>query len=241
MASHEYLKVEDVVQSLRELGGEAVWHKIQENIDNKRSHPYLPYKDKRNYDNSMFQLAQVHCREYAKFNGNEIFVKVSTTPLVFRLIGEPPNSGTIVRKKAKSESQEKELITNENWLDGVITSKDFSEPPLRVESKNYRIIRDTLMARKIKEIHNYQCQICYETPIKLRSGFYAEAHHIKPLGSPYNGPDVAGNIICVCPNCHVLLDYGAVKIDKAKILDMPSHKFSNEFIEFHNEVLFQKF
>ncbi|MCD6476144.1 MAG: HNH endonuclease [Anaerolineaceae bacterium] len=121
-----------------------------------------------------------------------------------------------------------------DWLERVITSNDFTEPPSRVESKNYRIIRDTLMARKIKRIHNFQCQICHETPIKLKSGFYAEAHHIKPLGEPYNGPDVSANIICVCPNCHVLLDYAAIKIDETKLIERKGHKISKEYIEFHN-------
>ncbi len=241
MISHEYLKVEDVIQSLKELGGEAEWHSIQENIDKKRSHLYLPYKDKRNYENTMFQLVQVHCQGYAKYNGDEKFIKVSTDPLVFRLTDATLKSGTILRKKSKSKFQDAEEITKESWFEDVITSSDFSEPPTRVESKTYRIIRDTLIARKIKEIHNFRCQICHETPIKLRSGYYAEAHHIKPLGNPYNGPDVADNIICVCPNCHVLLDYGAIKIDKAIILDVQSHQISSEYIKFHNEIIYQNY
>ena len=90
-----------------------------------------------------------------------------------------------------------------------------------------------MMARKIKEIHNFQCQICHETPIKLKSGFYAEAHHVKPLGSPYNGPDVANDIICVCPNCHVLLDYGVEELDHSKFPNV-----SQQYIDYHNKANF---
>jgi len=29
---------------------------------------------------------------------------------------------------------------------------------------------------------------------------------IQPLGGPHDGPDIAGIILCLCPNYHVLLD-----------------------------------
>ncbi|MEV5488654.1 HNH endonuclease [Streptomyces bobili] len=32
--------------------------------------------------------------------------------------------------------------------------------------------------------------------------------------SPHHGPDVEPNILCLCPNCHVRLDIGAVVIDE---------------------------
>jgi putative restriction endonuclease len=37
-------------------------------------------------------------------------------------------------------------------------------------------------------------------------GPYAEAAHIRPLGWPHDGPDVAENVLCLCPNHHVLFD-----------------------------------
>ena len=42
---------------------------------------------------------------------------------------------------------------------------------------------------------------------------HAEICHIKPLGRPHNGPDVPENILCLCPNCHVLLDEYSLWID----------------------------
>ena len=41
---------------------------------------------------------------------------------------------------------------------------------------------------------------------------YAEAAHIRPLGAPHNGPDTSDNILCLCPNHHVLFDHGSVEI-----------------------------
>ena len=45
------------------------------------------------------------------------------------------------------------------------------------------------------------------------AGPYAEAAHIQPLGKPHNGPDVPENILCLCPNDHLLFDMGALTID----------------------------
>lgn len=39
-----------------------------------------------------------------------------------------------------------------------------------------------------------------------------EQAHIKPVMRPYNGPDSLNNIICLCPNHHVLFDRGSFSI-----------------------------
>ena len=50
------------------------------------------------------------------------------------------------------------------------------------------------------------------TRIESPSGPYAEAAHIKPLGRLEDGPDVAANILCLCPNHHKLLDSAGVVV-----------------------------
>ena len=35
---------------------------------------------------------------------------------------------------------------------------------------------------------------------------------LKPLGSPHDGPDTKQNIICLCPNHHVMFDKGTFAI-----------------------------
>lgn len=108
------------------------------------------------------------------------------------------------------------------------------EPPGRVETTTYRILRDTRLACAIKQKHQFQCQICGES-IQLASGeSYAEAHHIRPLGSPHNGPDVEGNIICVCPNHHVELDYFARPLDLTLLRTVLGHQIAQNYIDFHN-------
>ncbi|MCX5892441.1 MAG: HNH endonuclease, partial [Deltaproteobacteria bacterium] len=60
-------------------------------------------------------------------------------------------------------------------------------------------------------------------------------HHIKPLGSPHDGPDVRENILCVCPNHHVMLDYGVIELDGVQLPGI-----GREYINYHNEHIFGK-
>lgn len=111
---------------------------------------------------------------------------------------------------------------------------DISNPPERIESTTFRILRDTELARVVKRVHNYECQICGHT-IELPDGSrYAESHHIQPLGKPHSGPDVKSNIICVCPNHHAELDYGARPIEIKSLKIKKVHKIDPIFIEYHN-------
>ncbi|TJZ42306.1 hypothetical protein FCH28_35515 [Streptomyces piniterrae] len=49
---------------------------------------------------------------------------------------------------------------------------------------------------------------------------YSEAAHIQALGKPHDGPDTIGNVLCLCPNCHVLFDRGALQLtDDLKVLN----------------------
>lgn len=83
--------------------------------------------------------------------------------------------------------------------------------PARRSSSIMRIVRDTAMSRHIKKLHDHRCQVC-GTRLEGDAGPYAEGAHIRPLGAPHNGPDTASNVLCLCPNHHVLFDYGAFTI-----------------------------
>lgn len=104
----------------------------------------------------------------------------------------------------------------------------------RAWSQTYRIIRDTKVSKWVKYLHGYRCQLCGET-IELPDGqFYAEAHHLQPLGEPHKGPDVVENVICVCPTDHVLLDYGAISLDRSQLQMIPGHDINQAYIAYHN-------
>jgi len=101
--------------------------------------------------------------------------------------------------------------------------------PSRQRQETYRILRDTNLACQLKLLHQHTCQMCGGS-IQLPNGNgYAEAHHIKPLGKPHNGPDIAENVIVQCPNHHVMLDYRVIQLDLEQI--------SLQFINYHNEVI----
>jgi hypothetical protein len=113
----------------------------------------------------------------------------------------------------------------------AIDIEEASEPA-RVLTTTYRVLRDTALARRIKADKDYRCQLCH-TQIKISTCLpYAEAHHVKPLGSPHNGPDIPENILCLCPNCHVMLDYGAIELRKDQLPEIRT-----EFIAYHNEIV----
>jgi hypothetical protein len=107
------------------------------------------------------------------------------------------------------------------------------QTPARAPATIHRVIRDVGIVGNLKRLYGYRCQIC-ETRLELSSGSYCEAHHLKPLGAPHNGPDAKTNILIVCPNHHVLLDYGALKIS-ASSLRLNSHNLDPDLINYHNK------
>lgn len=110
--------------------------------------------------------------------------------------------------------------------------------PGRQRQETYRILRDTNLARKLKQLHKNRCQIC-DSSILLPNGVgYSEAHHIKPLGMLHNGPDVPENIIVLCPNHHVMLDYGVMELDVGKLQIHPKHQIGSLYVTYHNENIY---
>ncbi len=96
-------------------------------------------------------------------------------------------------------------------------------PAPRVSSTVLRIVRDTAVSRSLKQLYDFRCQIC-GTRLECQGGAYAEAAHIRPLGSPHHGPDVIGNVLCLCPNHHVLFDNGAISVaDNFSLIGLDGH------------------
>lgn len=83
----------------------------------------------------------------------------------------------------------------------------------RVATTTLRIIRDTKLSQQLKRLYDYTCQIC-NLRISLNGVGYSEAAHIRPLGNPHNGGDSSANLICLCPNHHVMFDKGIFSINE---------------------------
>ena len=120
-----------------------------------------------------------------------------------------------------------------------------SEESKRVPTTTLRIVRDTKLSIEIKALYNYRCQVC-GIIISVRGVKYAEAAHIKPLGKPHNGNDQPGNIICLCPNHHVMLDKGVFSIEndftlngiEGKLIIDKVHELDIVNLEYHKEHIF---
>jgi hypothetical protein len=110
--------------------------------------------------------------------------------------------------------------------------------PKRASTTVHRILRDAEMVAKLKRLYLFRCQIC-STRLELVSGYYCEAHHLKPLGIPHNGPDIKDNIIIVCPNHHVLFDFGAIRLE-IKDLRLCEHAFDLNMVDYHNTVIYAR-
>ncbi|MDH6114350.1 putative restriction endonuclease [Kitasatospora sp. MAP12-15] len=82
----------------------------------------------------------------------------------------------------------------------------------RRESIGSRIVRNTALATLVKEIHGHKCQVC-ETRLQYKLKPYSEAAHVRGLGSPHDGPDELHNMLCLCPNHHVLFDGLEIYVD----------------------------
>ena len=92
-------------------------------------------------------------------------------------------------------------------------------PAPREDATVQRIVRNTSVSLRVKKFHRYVCQVCGER-IPIASGFYAEGAHIRPLGRPHDGPDVEGNVLCLCPNDHVRFELGSLVVqDDLTIVD----------------------
>lgn len=115
------------------------------------------------------------------------------------------------------------------------------DSPSRASVTTYRVLRDTSLARKLKSLYENKCQICGFTICLDDENTYSEAHHIIPLGQPHNGPDTSGNLIILCPNHHVMCDYGTIELSLELLYIKDGHNISQKSIDYHNNVVRKMF
>ncbi|MED3832386.1 HNH endonuclease [Peribacillus frigoritolerans] len=113
--------------------------------------------------------------------------------------------------------------------------------------------RNHSLSQNLKLLYKHQCQICGE---RIQTGineYSSEAHHIQPVGGNHKGPDVANNIIIVCPNHHLMFDRGAITIDlyNKKVIHVDKnnsthhlelvikHEIEEQYVNYHNKYIFK--
>ncbi|MEU5876352.1 YDG/SRA domain-containing protein [Spirillospora sp. NPDC047279] len=114
------------------------------------------------------------------------------------------------------------------------------------------IYLDRRIADKVKQAHDYECQVCglaLQTPAGHR---FAEIVHPKSLAVPHRGPDVPENILCVCPTHRVQLELGTITIDDQlriinEVTGLPDgelrtsskHRVGREYLRYHRDLYHQ--
>jgi hypothetical protein len=80
--------------------------------------------------------------------------------------------------------------------------------PAHVTVTTSRVIRNTARGERLKQLYDGKCQLCC-LRIEARQqpyGFYAEVHHLRPLGGGHAGKDNIDNMLVLCPTCHAEFD-----------------------------------
>lgn len=147
-----------------------------------------------------------------------------------------------------------ELVTAQTY-DSLLQSitptlKTDNTLPERVNVLSSKIIRNQSIVKKVKELNNNTCQVCWEY-LEGVNGPISVGAHIKPLGGIHNGPDILSNLLCLCPNHHALFDSYGFYIDQnfnivslrqnlsknkdMKLLLNTRHKIEKSFLKYHQD------
>lgn len=105
-----------------------------------------------------------------------------------------------------------------------------------------RVVQERLHAQELKQLYRYRCQIC-RVQLRGTAGPYAEVMHLRPLEAPHNGPDTPENMLCLCPNCYILLSIGGIGIaDDFTLIGRPGslyvdfrHRINVEHIRYRRQ------
>ncbi|MFC6880295.1 MULTISPECIES: caspase, EACC1-associated type [Actinomadura] len=102
------------------------------------------------------------------------------------------------------------------------------------------------LAEKVKQAHDYECQICgysIQTPAGFR---FSPTFHLQSLARPHKGPDIPENILCVCLTHRAELELGVITIDDdlsvinenegipiATLSLSPKHRVGRQYLRYH--------
>lgn len=124
-----------------------------------------------------------------------------------------------------------------------------SSEPRRAQRVVDQLLRSETLVTTLKEQYDSTCQLCGARRKQGSETAYSECHHVKPLGSPHDGPDELPNMLVLCPNHHIDFDYGMVRVDPQSFeiehaydeevyteLEV-QHDVATEYLLYHNQEL----
>ncbi len=117
-----------------------------------------------------------------------------------------------LNQKSKIKSSKKIKSNKKNNKTSLNSIMDDENPPLSIQSKIIRKIRNSKKAEMLKKKYDNNCQICGVELNISQTKKYSEVHHVWPLGK--NGKDNADNMLVLCPNHHTQFDFAYIGFDK---------------------------
>jgi 5-methylcytosine-specific restriction endonuclease McrA len=188
-------RIEEVIEALSYLGGEANWPDIEAYVTRKRGGSWKPYQDRLTFRTTMFQFVQQHCEGYSKFIGPVFFSKVQRRR--FRLV-TPSTRGARRTPQAPDKIHPETVPADREYITGAVR---------KVLVNAYE--RDPDARRACLKQHGTRCAVC-AISFEQRYGpigiGFIHVHHKKPLATRevYQLNPVS-DLVPVCPNCHSML------------------------------------
>ena len=156
-----------------------------------------------------------------------------------------------------SYQQQSKIVNQHNQNEVNASDKGILNLGELIPTKSKRIVetteRNQTLSQKLKNLYKNRCQICGQTVQIGVNEYSSESHHIQPVGGKHHGPDVAANIIILCPNHHLMFDRGAITIDldNKRVIHVDEtnsvhytklvtkHEIEERYVNYHNKLIFK--
>lgn len=112
------------------------------------------------------------------------------------------------------------LLVKRNVQPEFVKLVEGSSTPLRVQ----REVIGSATVDQVRDLYRGLCQVC-ATKLETSASNYSEGMYLRPLLKPHIGRDELENVLCLCPNHHVGLEFGGlVPLDDQRVLERSTGK-----------------
>ena len=196
------VSLEDVINALTELGGEAQSTQIKDRVTQDFGGVPDNYKNRTSFRETIQVIIQKHCPQEKKYNKNPVFQKTGYGK--FRLIGfSKPEAGDQRLKDLE------EIVTAH--LDALKLEDEHFEGQQHERHTSY-YERDPRLRAKAIAIHGTKCIVCkfdFEQTYGIHGKGFIEVHHVTPVselgGNTKVDPET--DMVTICSNCHRMIHH----------------------------------
>lgn len=217
--------LDQVERALQDLGGEATWSDILDQVTKNRGGDYSYYKDWGNYKTTTYQVIQRHCPDYKKYRGPARFEKTSRGRC--RLVGTTVKKDSSISVKQRSAPIAMDIDIKENY--GKFYADDKNNSLIQINDdlsvfelehehfegeKKYRLSnyyeRDPKLRVAAIKAHGMACIVCgfdFKEFYGEHGAGFIEVHHLTPINKLDTTTKVCPDtdMTVVCSNCHRML------------------------------------